>query len=99
MIERPVIEMTKAQTFPHPQFEWMQIDSPELAWPRNHSWVVCIDCDLTSTYVACDQLLAERLESVTDLEVLRTNVDERVDYRRDTINCEPEGLRVEPPLG
>jgi hypothetical protein len=99
VIERPVMEMTKAHTFPHPMFDQMEIEGPQLVWPKDHTWIVCIDYDLTSTYIACDDRLAEQLESVPELEILRTTLDDRVDYRMDTINCGPTGLSVGPPLG
>jgi hypothetical protein len=98
VIEHPITEMVDPKLIDS-LFDRMIIQSPQLVWPRDRSWIMCVDYDLTSTYVACDSLLATRLESISELEILRTNVDERVDYRKDTINCGPDGLRAGPPLG
>jgi hypothetical protein len=82
-----------AQDPVHPVFS-DHLVGPELVWPADRSWIVCTDYDLHSTYIACNAALAEALSAHPDLEILPTTLDERVDYRRDLINCGPLGLSV-----
>ena len=53
--------------------------SPELVWPPERSWVVCTDYALTSTYIGCDDVLAEELIADGALEVVDIDLDTRVD--------------------
>ncbi|MGW2813895.1 hypothetical protein [Streptomyces sp. NPDC001415] len=52
---------------------------PEHWWPADRSWVVACDWDLTSTYVACSEELAERLVRSDRLEALRVDPTTRID--------------------
>jgi len=98
VIEQPIIEMIDTDRI-LALMDGKLVESPQLIWPKDRSWIVCVDYDLTSTYVACDLSLARMLQSHPDLEILETSLDERVDYRMDTINCGIDGLSLGPPLG
>jgi hypothetical protein len=59
---------------------------PEFVWPTDRSWVVNTDYDLDSTYVACDEDLAESILTDPILEALLVTRDTRVDGGADHIN-------------
>ncbi|QHC21020.1 hypothetical protein [Streptomyces sp. GS7] len=52
---------------------------PEHWWPEDRTWVVACDWDLTSTYVACSEELAERLVRSDRVEALRVAPTARID--------------------
>ncbi|WP_157880094.1 hypothetical protein [Streptomyces natalensis] len=52
---------------------------PEHWWPADRSWVVACDWDLTSTYVACSEELAELLVRSDRIEALRVAPTARID--------------------
>jgi hypothetical protein len=59
---------------------------PEFVWPADQSWFVNTDYDLDSTYVACDDVLAEAILAEPTLESLPVSRDTRVDSAADRIN-------------
>ena len=59
---------------------------PEFVWPADRPWVVNTDYDLNSTYIACDEDLAEAILTDPTLEVLPVSRDTRVDDAADRIN-------------
>jgi hypothetical protein len=59
---------------------------PEFVWPADRSWVVNTDYHLDSTYVACDEDLAEAILADPTLEALPVSRDTRVDDGADRIN-------------
>ena len=59
---------------------------PEFAWLPDRSLVVNTDIDLESTYVACDQALADAIHSDPILEAIDVGLDTRVDHRADRVN-------------
>ena len=61
--------------------------SPNLWWPEDRAWCVATEIDLTSTYVGGTEELIGILET-SDLEVLRTRPDARVDAEADRINVD-----------
>jgi hypothetical protein len=63
---------------------------PEFIWPSDRSWVVTTDCDLHSTYVACDEALAEQILGAAQIEALPVSRATRVDWYADQINGAPD---------
>jgi hypothetical protein len=59
------------------------VETPELVWPEDRSWVVCTDYDLVSTYIASNRMLASALISDERLEVVEVSRQTRVDDRAD----------------
>lgn len=59
---------------------------PEFVWPLDRSWMVTTDYDLESTYVACDDRIAEQILSAADIEALPLTRWTRVDNEIDQIN-------------
>ena len=59
------------------------VESPELVWPEDRSWVVCTDYDLVATYIACDRALARALMEDGHLEITEVSRRSRVDDRAD----------------
>ena len=59
---------------------------PEFVWPADRSWVVNTDYDLDSTYVACDEDVAEAILADPTLEALPVSRDTRVDKGADRTN-------------
>ncbi|WP_328610799.1 hypothetical protein OG943_17285 [Amycolatopsis sp. NBC_00345] len=58
-------------------------DGPEYWWPRDHAWVVCSDYDLTSTYVACSEDVAQAIVAHPDIEALYVTPEMRIDSASD----------------
>jgi hypothetical protein len=58
-------------------------DGPEYWWSKEHAWVVCSDFDLTSTYVACAEDVAEVIIAHPDIEALYVSPDMRIDSAAD----------------
>jgi hypothetical protein len=63
--------------------ETAAVESPELLWPEDRSWVVCTDYDLVATYVACNRALAGRLTDDSRLEIAEVSRQSRIDDRAD----------------
>lgn len=61
---------------------------PEFLWPIDRSWLVNTDYDLVSTYVACDDELAQRVLDSPDIEALPVSREMRVDDGADSINSD-----------
>lgn len=59
---------------------------PEFVWPADRSWIVNTDYDLDSTYIACEEDLAEAILTDPTLEALPVSRDTRVDDAADRIN-------------
>jgi hypothetical protein len=59
---------------------------PEFVWPADRSWILNTDYDLDSTYVACDEDLAEAILADPTLEALPVSRDTWVDDGADRIN-------------
>jgi hypothetical protein len=59
---------------------------PEFVWPADRSWVVNTDYDLSATYVACNEGLADAILADPTLEALPVSLDTRVDESADRIN-------------
>jgi hypothetical protein len=59
---------------------------PEFVWPVDRSWVVNTDYDLVSTYVACNDRLAEAILASDALEALPVSRETRIDNDADRIN-------------
>ena len=57
--------------------------SPEYVWPADQRWIVCTGRDLTSTYLAVPQNVAERLLTHPTLEAIEVRPETRVDDRAD----------------
>ena len=62
------------------------VPGPEFVWPADRSWIVNTDYDLASTYVACDEDLADAILADPTLEALPVSRDTRVDDGADRIN-------------
>jgi hypothetical protein len=83
---RAVQELADRAVAP-PTSDGVRVPGPELVWPEDRSWVVATDCDLVSTYVACDERLADLLASDPLLEVLPVTLATRIDFDADSINA------------
>jgi hypothetical protein len=59
---------------------------PEFVWPTDRSWVVNTDTDLVSTYIACDEDVADQILNDTTLESVLVSLDTRVDDNADRLN-------------
>ena len=59
---------------------------PEFVWPVDRSWVVNTDYDLASTYVACDEVMANSILNAEDIEALPVSRSMRVDGGADQLN-------------
>ncbi|WP_435207678.1 hypothetical protein [Micromonospora sp. bgisy143] len=64
----------------------VELAGPEYVWPADRSWIVNTDYDLTSTYLACSRMTAPALEEDPMLEILRVDLDTRVDDGADQLN-------------
>jgi hypothetical protein len=62
------------------------IPGPEYVWPMDRSWMVQTDCDLISTYIACDSTMAAQLLADDVLEILPVSLETRIDTYADQIN-------------
>lgn len=69
------------------------VRGPEITWPEDRTWVVYIDYELSSSYVACDTDLASSLLSGSALEFLPVALDTRIDSNCDTLNSPADLLR------
>jgi hypothetical protein len=63
---------------------------PEFIWPMNRAWILNTDYDLVSTYIACDERLAQRILDSPRLEALPVSREMRVDDGADRVNLERE---------
>lgn len=61
---------------------------PEFVWPIDRAWVVNTDYDLVSTYVACDDALAESILNNVDIEAQPVSRSMRVDDGADQVNTD-----------
>jgi hypothetical protein len=59
------------------------ITTAEYVWPTNRSWIVCTDCDLTSTYVALSREAACRLLTHPEIEAVEVDLNTRIDDAAD----------------
>ncbi len=62
------------------------VEGPEFVWPDDRSWVLNTDYDLESSYVACDDGMAERILTDASIEAVPVSRSMRVDGGADTIN-------------
>jgi ABC-type Fe3+-hydroxamate transport system substrate-binding protein len=60
--------------------------TPEFVWPVDEEWVLNTDPDLVSTFVACDEGLANTILAHPRLEVLAVTLKSRIDRGADRIN-------------
>jgi hypothetical protein len=67
---------------------------PEYVWPRDRSWLLSTDYDLTSSYIACNKTLGDVLIADDQIEVLPVSLDTRIDDDADVING--KSFRKEP---
>lgn len=56
---------------------------PNLWWSADRSWCVATDIDLDSTYIGAGRACASRIRASSELEVLLTRADARVDAGAD----------------
>lgn len=52
---------------------------PEYVWPLDRAWIVNTDYDLESTYVACDDRLADAILGDPSIEALPVSLESRID--------------------
>ncbi len=71
----------------HPRREPFRLPGPEFVWPEDRSWIVATDCDLVSTYIACDERLSDLLLDDQVLELLPVTLTTRIDFDADSINA------------
>lgn len=76
-----------------------EVPGPEFVWPIDRSWVVNTDYDLASTYVACDEPLAESILNDVDLEALPVSRSMRVDDGADEVNRPRPRIDATPVSG
>ena len=55
--------------------------TPEYWWPRDHSWCLCSDYDLTFTIIGGSKALISQILNDVYLEALPTSHDARIDYK------------------
>jgi len=60
--------------------------TPTYWWPAAQNWLVCSDWDLTFTLVAGSEAFISSIMSNPELECLRVQPSNRIDYKADTIN-------------
>ncbi|WP_342373300.1 hypothetical protein PCC79_06145 [Propioniciclava soli] len=60
--------------------------SPNLIWPAEHTWFVATEIDHRFTLIGGDEALATALLDDPELEVVRVQPDDRIDYGGDTVN-------------
>ncbi len=65
------------------------VESPEVVWPEDRSWVFCTDYDLVSTYIASDRTIAAALTADPQLETAEVSRDTRIDDNADNANVPP----------
>jgi hypothetical protein len=64
--------------------------SANLWWPEDRAWFVATDIDLMTTYVGGSATCIADLVAVDGLEAAAVPVDQRVDWRADSVNPLPE---------
>jgi hypothetical protein len=62
---------------------------PSLWWPEDRAWCVGTDIDLMTTYVGGTSELIDALLADDQLESFAVSVDQRIDWKADTINPLP----------
>ena len=72
---------------------------PTYMWPEDRRWVVATDCDLVSTFIACDAPTGAALMADIGLETLPVSLDTRIDNGSDQLNGTgyPEDYEPPPP--
>jgi hypothetical protein len=64
-----------------------ELQSPQLWWPRDRSWVVATEIDFDSTIVAGSLELVESLLDGDGIEALRVSPDMSLQHDADTVNA------------
>ena len=63
--------------------------SPSLCWPDDRAWCIATDVDLNSTYVGCDDVCADEIIAVPEIEALIIDPATGIDFASDVLNAVP----------